>query len=158
LIPEPRNRDSNQRLVVPSLARLGAGLEPLIYFLIRVSAGLFLAMHGAQKLLGWFGGNAAAEAAAFARLELEPAHMFVVVTGTVELGSGLMMMLGLLTRPAAAAASGLLTVATFMLRTQGFDWTRGGYEYAMLWALTCLLVFARGGGSWSVDHAIGIQI
>jgi hypothetical protein len=28
----------------------------------------------------------------------------------------------------------------------------------VLWALTCLLVFARGGESWSVDHAIGIQI
>jgi putative oxidoreductase len=127
-MPELRNLDTNQRLLVPSLARLGAGLEPLIYFLIRVLAGLFLAMHGAQKLFGWCGGNAAAEAAAFARLELEPAHMFVMVSGAVELGAGLMMVLGLLTRPAAAAASGLLTVATFMLRTHGFDWTRGGYE------------------------------
>ena len=62
MIPEPRNLDTNRRLLVPSLARLGAGLEPLIYFLIRVSAGLFLAMHAAQKLFGWFGGNAANEA------------------------------------------------------------------------------------------------
>ena len=58
--------DRNQRLRVQSLSRLGAVLEPLIYFLIRVSAGLFLAMHGAQKLFSWFGGNAAAEAAALA--------------------------------------------------------------------------------------------
>ena len=58
---------------------------------LRLVVGLLFFGHGAQKLFGWFGGNAANEAAAFARLGLEPAHMFVIVSGTVELGAGLMM-------------------------------------------------------------------
>jgi uncharacterized membrane protein YphA (DoxX/SURF4 family) len=123
--PESPHPDVGRGLRVLNSGRFPPTPERLAFFLIRVSAGLFLALHGAQKLFGWFGGDRAAEIAAFSRLKLEPAQVFVVLTGTVELGAGILMMLGLLTRLAAAAAGGLLAMAAFMLRTQGFDWTKG---------------------------------
>jgi uncharacterized membrane protein YphA (DoxX/SURF4 family) len=70
----------------------------------------------------------------------------------VELAAGILMMLGPLTRSAAAAAGALLLMAAFILRTHEFDWTKGGYEYAVLWGLTCLLVLARASGCRSVQH------
>ena len=119
--------------------------------------GLFFALHGAQKLFGWFGGDPAGETAAFARLGLEPAHLFMISSGLVEFGAGLLIAIGLFTRVAAAAATVLLTVAV-LLRANGFDWTHGGFEYSALWATVCVMVLAKGGTSLSVDHAIGIEI
>jgi hypothetical protein len=63
----------------PYSGRLAPKLERLTFFLVRVSAGMFLALQGAQKLLGWYGGGRAAEMAAFSRLKLELAQMFVVL-------------------------------------------------------------------------------
>ena len=133
-----------RRLVFPFLAGIYRAIEPLTYFLVRVLAGVFFALHGAQKLFGWFGGD--------------PAHLFMISSGWVEFGAGLLIAIGLFTRLAAAAATVLLTAAAFLLRGNGFDWTHGGFEYSALWAAVCLLVLAKGGTSLSVDHAIGIEI
>ena len=142
----------------PLLARICRALEALAYYLVRVLAGLFLALHGAQKLLGWFGGNPSAETAAFAALGFEPAHVFMMLNGYVELSTGLALIMGFFTRPAAVVAAIVLAAAAVALRAKGFDCTQGGFEYATLWAAACVLVAARGGGEWSVDHAIGIEI
>jgi putative oxidoreductase len=150
--------NGGRRLLFPFLASIYRAIEPLTYFLVRVLAGLFFALHGAQKLFGWFGGDPAGETAAFARLGLEPAHLFMISSGWVEFGTGLLIAIGLFTRPAAAAATVLLTVAAFLLRANGFDWTHGGFEYSALWAAVCVMVLAKGGTSLSVDHAIGIEI
>jgi putative oxidoreductase len=81
-----------------------------------------------------------------------------VSSGWVEFAAGLLMTIGLLTRPTAAAATILLIVTVFVLWGHGFDWTHGGFEYSALWAAVCPLVCARGGVTLSVDHAIGVEI
>ena len=155
------NRDTSysnegRRLLFPFLASIYRAIEPLTYFLVRVLAGPFFALHGAQKLFGWFGGDPAGETAAFARPGIEPAHLFMISSGWVEFGAGLLIAIGLFTRPAAAAATVLLTVAA-LLRANGFDWTHGGFEYSAPWAAVCVMVLAKGGTYLSVDHAIGIE-
>jgi putative oxidoreductase len=150
--------NDGRRLLFPFLASIYRAIEPLTYFLVRVLAGLFLALHGAQKLFGWFGGDPDGETAAFARLGLEPAHLFMLSSGWVEFGAGLLIAIGLLTRPAAAAATVVLAAAAFLLRANGFDWTHGGFEYSALWAAVCVMILAKGGTILSVDHAIGIEI
>ena len=37
----------------------------------------------------------------------------------------------------------------------GFFWTKGGYEYPLLWAILCAAIAVRGGGALSVDRALG---
>ncbi len=78
--------------------------------------------------------------------------------GCVQFVAGLLLLVGLFIRFAAAAATVLLVVAAFTLRANGFDWTHGGFEYATLWAAACMAIYARGAGALSADHACDIEI
>ena len=145
------------RPIIPALAPLYQGLSGLSYPLIRVAAGLILVPHGAQKLFGWFGGYGLEGTAGFfaQNLGLEPGMFFAVLVGATEFFGGLLLALGLLTRPAAAAVAVLMAVAITVHLPNGFFWTSGGYEYPLLWGLIALAIAFRGGGELSVDRKIG---
>jgi len=124
--------------------------------LIRVVTGLFLMPHGAQKLFGAFGGNPEATANFFRKIGIEPAATMVAAVGVVEFFGGLLLALGLLTRPAAAAIFVMLTVSWVKVHlANGFFWTSGGYEYPVLWSIVVLGFAIRGGGEYSIDRQIG---
>lgn len=125
--------------------------------LIRVSAGLLLMPHGAQKLFGLFGGGGISGTAGFfAQIGIEPAVAAAVLVGLVEFFGGLFLALGLLTRPAALAITVLMAVATFQVHwASGFFWTSGGFEYPLFWGLVALGFVLRGGGQYSLDARIG---
>lgn len=143
--------------IIPALRsiqeRLGAFGEPLI----RVTAGLLLMPHGAQKLFGLFGGGGISGTAGFfAQIGIEPAVLAALAVGLTEFIGGLFLALGLLTRPAALAITVLMAVATFQVHLgNGFFWTSGGYEYPLFWGLIALAFVLRGGGRYSVDARIG---
>ena len=150
------NRTSPERLYIPALAGLYDALSGLAYPLIRVVVGLWLMPHGAQKLFGWFGGNAEGTAGFFAKIGLEPALPLVYAVGIVEFFGGLLLVVGLLTRPAAVAVFVVLFVAVFKVHlANGFFVTGGGYEYAMMWMFLSVAVAIRGGGPLSVDERMG---
>lgn len=135
------------------LYEVGSGL---VYAWIRFFSGLFLMPHGAQKLFGWFGGNIDGTAGFFSKIGLEPALPLAYLVGATEFFGGLLIAIGLLTRPAAVAAAVLLLVAVFQVHLgNGFFWNKGGYEYPLLWAILMIGIFFRGGGELSIDRAIG---
>ena len=135
-------------------------LVPLGYPLIRVAAGAILVPHGAQKLFGWFGGHGLAGTGEYfaGTLGLEPGLLFALLAGLVEFFGGLALVLGLVTRPAAAAVAVFLAVALTFHVPNGFFWTAGGIEYPLLWALVALAIFFRGGDRWSLDARLGLPI
>ena len=144
------------QLIIPALGGIYGALSKYTLPLIRVVTGLFLMPHGAQKLFGMFGGNPDAMAGFFSKIGVEPAATMVTVVGTVEFFGGLLLALGLLTRPAAAAAFVLLLVAVFKVHmANGFFWSSGGYEYPLMWAVLALVFVIRGGGECSIDRKIG---
>ena len=145
------------RRIIPALDGLYGALAPLAWPLVRFMAGLFLMPHGAQKLFGWFGGGGLEGTAGwFAKVGFEPAMPLAVVVGATEFFGGLLVAIGLLTRPAAAAAFILLAVAVFGVHMpNGFFNVKGGYEYPMLWGFLMLAIAFRGGGVLSVDARIG---
>lgn len=146
-------------LYVPALDRLYAAVSGLAWPLVRVVTGLWMMPHGAQKLFGWFGGNPHAVAAFFAKIGLTPALPLTYMTGSVEFFGGLLLVLGLWTRPAAAAAAILMLVAVFKVHiANGFFWTQGGYEYPLMWALLALAILLRGAGPLSLDARIGREL
>jgi putative oxidoreductase len=150
------NQTPTERLFIPALASLYDRLAGLAYPLVRVVAGLWLMPHGAQKLFGWFGGSAEGTAGFFAKIGLEPALPLVYLVGIVEFFGGLLLVVGLLTRPAAVAVFVVLFVATFKVHmANGFFIRGGGYEYAMMWMFLSLAVAFRGGGALSVDARLG---
>lgn len=141
----------------PRLAKLYRPFEEYSWPLVRFAAGLFLVPHGAQKLFGWFGGRGLdATIAGFAKMGFEPGWLTAPLVAGVEFFGGILMAIGLLTRPAALAAMILLLVAAITVHLpNGFFWTKGGYEYPLLWAILCTAIAVRGGGALSVDRALG---
>lgn len=132
-------------------------LAPLSYPLVRIAAGLMLVPHGAQKLFGWFGGHGLTGTAHFfsGSLGLEPGLLFALAAGVIEFFGGLMLALGLLTRPVALVVAAFLAVTIITVHwSNGFFWTAGGFEYSLLWGLVALAVFFRGGGRWSLDASL----
>jgi putative oxidoreductase len=114
-----------------------------VYCIMRLLVGLMLACHGAQKVLGWFPKPGQPPA---------PPDMLMTVGGWIELICGLLIAIGLLTRPAAFLASGMMAVAYFMAHASGgfFPIVNRG-EMAVVYAWLFFFMFFYGPGRFSVD-------
>lgn len=146
-------------LAVPGLGRIYAALSPLTLPLLRVATGLLLMPHGAQKLFGALGGyGLAGTGQFFDSIGYSPGVFWALVVGTVEFFGGLAIALGLATRIAATLAFVVLVNAALFHLPNGPFAGNGGYELALLWAVAALVFAVRGGGSLSVDKALGREI
>ena len=144
------------QLIIPALGGVYGSLSKFTWPAVRIVTGLFLMPHGAQKLFGMFGGNPQAIAGFLSKIGIEPAATMVTVVGSVEFFGGLLLALGLMTRPVAAACCVLLLVAVLQVHlANGFFWSTGGYEYPLMWAILALIFVIRGGGDYSIDQKIG---
>lgn len=151
---------ARDRLVLPSLAPVYAATADLAEAGLRIAAGAFLIPHGAQKLFGWFGGYGLEATGQFFETQLGFANGFLAAlgAGSVETFGGLMLALGLATRPVAAAIAVMLLVAATVHVPNGFFWTAGGWEYPVLWAALAAMFAVRGGGRFALDRVIGREI
>jgi putative oxidoreductase len=143
------------RPIIPFLAPLWAGLTEPAYGLLRLVAGGFLVPHGLWKLFG-ITGSQEEMLAFFSAIGLEPAWTIMILVGVVEVVGGVLIAIGLLTRPAAlATAVTTATAAIYVHLPWGFYVDTGGVEFAALWAIVLLYIGIRGGGALSVDRLIG---
>ncbi len=100
------------------------------------------ACHGAQKLLSMFGGKGGAEG-------------LMMAGGIIELAGGFLIALGLLTRPAAFLASGMMAVGYFMAHApQGPLPIINKGELAVVYCFLFLYIFFRGPGPLALDNLI----
>lgn len=115
---------------------------PQILSMFRFLAGVMFACHGAQKLLGVFGGMPPGV----------PMSWEIWTAGIIELVGGALIAIGLFTRTNAFLASGLMAVAYFKGHAAGgfFPKVNGG-EMAVLYCWTFLYIAAAGPGAWAVD-------
>ena len=123
-------------------------LAPQTYALMRIVFGLMFLSYGLQKL-GMFGGQAVP-------LLTWPFGF----AGLIELTTGTLITLGLLTKPAAFLASGEMAVAYFYIhqlrmmdigQPPGALPVQNGGMAAVLFCFAFLHIASRGGGIWSVD-------
>lgn len=114
---------------------------PEILGATRILFGVMLACHGAQKLLGAFGGVP------------EGTPSFIIwVAGPIELLGGAFIAIGLFTRSAAFLSSGLLAFAYFMAHApKGFWPILNGGELAVIYCWLALYLAANGPGAWAID-------
>jgi putative oxidoreductase len=121
-------------------------LAPGALSLLRIVAGFTYSLHGFQKLFGAFGGVGGKGAVAvFGSLSWW--------AGVLETGGGLLIMLGLFTRPVAFLLSGQMAVAYFMRHApKGFWPILNGGELAALYCFLFLYLAAAGGGPVSLDR------
>lgn len=116
---------------------------PRLLSVLRLMSGLLLLQHGFGKLLHFPAGVVPPTFA----LNSWPGY-----AGIIELICGVLLVLGLLTRPAAFLASGMTAVAYFMVHApQGFYPILNKGELAVLYCFVFLYICAAGPGPWSVD-------
>src|SRR5258708_864222 len=117
--------------------------------LLRLTVGLTIAAHGAQKSFGWFGGPGLDVIGQFfATLGFSPGRRHALMAGLAETGGGLLLALGLLTPVAAAFLFSVMLVAAVTVHIKkGFFSQNGGYEYTLVVGIAAIAVAFTGPGS-----------
>src|ERR671930_190654 len=124
--------------------------------LLRVVAGGTIFAHGAQKLLGWFGGGGGRGTAGFfENIGYRPPVLLAVLAGLGE-GAGLLFAAGFLTPLAALGMTVVMLNAIVVVHwSKGFFNGNGGLEFPLQLATIAIAVTAIGPGRFSLDRAIG---
>ena len=125
--------------------------------ILRFVVGLTLAAHGAQKLLGWFGGYGLDATGQFMEsLGFHPGRRHAALAGLTEAGGGVLLALGLLTPLGAALIASVMLVATITVHLKnGFFASSGGYEYNLVLAAAAVSLAFSGPGALSIDALLG---
>jgi len=120
------------------------GFAPHILSILRILTAATFLTHGTMKLFGW--------PAPFPY----PLNGLLYVAAILEVVGGLLLIVGLFSRPVAFVLSGLMAFAYFLGHASGgfFPVVNGG-EAAMLFCFIFLYIAAAGPGPWSVDAATG---
>lgn len=134
-----------------TLFQSNGGFAALI---LRVTVGIILAAHGAQKLFGWFGGYGLEGTGQWlASIDLEPGYLMALMAGGAEFFGGLALVLGLLTRPAAAVTAFAMLIAIFAVHIgNGLFMANNGYEYALTLFVVTLALAIQGAGRFALDN------
>jgi putative oxidoreductase len=144
---------------IPALGNIYSAVDQYAEPILRIALGAILVPHSMQKLFGAFGGMGfAGNAALFDRIGFAPGIFWGTLVGCTELIGGILLVLGLFTRFAAAAVVIFMIVGVKFTSAKGFFWTQGGSEYALLIGFCALFFLIRGGGVWSLDRAIGREL
>lgn len=144
------------RYFIPGLARGYEALGDFSWALLRVLYGAFYIPHGMQKLFGAWGGNIEGLAKAIdGRMGWHPGVFWAHYIGCLEFFGGILLVLGLLTRPVALLFCGFMFVAAVQFNTQAWWWTQSGREMPLLLLGIALVILIRGGGPYSLDRKFG---
>ena len=117
------------------------------YLLLRLVSGFLLIQAGGLILFGWYGGMPDGQTVALLSQ--------TGVGGVLEFFGGILIMLGLATRPVAVILSGMMAVAYWQFHAPLGRWPiQNNGMPAVLLCFIFLYVAARGAGQWSVDAFI----
>ena len=133
-------------------------VTPLI---LRFTLGIVFFPHGAQKVLGWFGGHGFAGTMGFFTQSMHIPALFAFLAIAAEFAGAIGLILGLLTRVAAFGIASVMVVAIATVHAQnGFfmNWNMNqkgeGFEYHLLALGIAVALMIVGGGKFSVDRLL----
>lgn len=119
---------------------------------LRVILGFLFAAHGWQKVNEW---TIAGTQASFAKMGVPAADVMAPAVAVLELGGGVALILGLLTRVAAALLALEMLGALFLVHAPaGVFAANGGYELVLLLAVASFALALTGAGRLSADRAL----
>jgi len=131
--------------------------------ILRLVLGVIIFAHGAQKMLGWFGGFGFSGTMGFFTGTMHIPAPLAFLAIAAEFFGGLGLILGFLTRIAAFGIAANMVVAIAMVHGAfGFfmNWSgtqKGeGFEYHLLALATTVFLMIRGAGAFSIDRAISV--
>ncbi len=121
-----------------------ASWTPRLLSVLRIIAAFLFIAHGAQKLFGFLAPEGATPPPIFSQMW---------VGGILEFFGGILLLLGLFTRPVAFILSGMMAVAYFQMHVPGGFWPlQNKGELAVLYCFLFLFLSVAGGGAWSFDR------
>ena len=132
--------------------------------IVRLVLGVVFFAHGAQKMLGWFGGYGYAGTMGFFEHSGIPG-VFAFLAIAAEFFGGIGLLVGLLSRVAAfgITCNMLMAIATVHARNGFFmNWTGAqkgeGFEYHLLVLAITFLIMVRGAGAFSLDRLLSPSV
>lgn len=135
-------------------------MKDLALLTLRATTGTLLAGHGAQKLLGWFGGGGLEGTGGFFEsLGLRPGKPWAAAGGVSELGGGTLTALGLGGPIGPLGIIGAMAMATAKVHTVNPIWvTEGGAELPLTNVAIAAALIMAGNGRYSLDNALDIEV
>ncbi|GGC01672.1 oxidoreductase [Marinobacterium zhoushanense] len=130
--------------------------DSLASLALRIPTGIIFAAHGAQKLFGAFGGYGLEGTGQWmASIGLEPGYLMALGAGSAEFFGGILLLLGLLVRPAAAVLAITMLVAILAVHIgNGLFMSNGGYEFGLSLLAVSVALAIQGGGALSIDRKL----
>jgi putative oxidoreductase len=129
--------------------------------IIRIVLGIIMFPHGAQKMLGWFGGYGFNGTMGFLTGTAGLPWIIAFLVITIEFLGAIALIFGFATRVVAVGIISLFAGIIFTSHLQnGFfmNWTGNlkgeGYEYHLLIIGMAIALLVSGAGKWSVDYAL----
>jgi putative oxidoreductase len=145
-----------------ALFKTNDSFAPLI---ARLTLGIVIFPHGAQKALGWFGGYGFSGTMSFFTQQMHIPALFAFIAIAAEFAGSLGLILGLVGRMAALGICGNMVVAILTVHyANGFfmNWNGNqkgeGFEYHLLAIGLALIVIIWGSGKWSFDRLITAKL
>jgi putative oxidoreductase len=128
-------------------------------FLLRTVIGVLFIGHGAQKVLGKFGGyGPEGTGQFFDTIGLKPGKAMALAAGGTEMGGGALLTLGLATPAATASLTSVMAAAVWTVHKDKGVWVSdGGYEYNLVLVAALFALAANGPGALSFDEALDME-
>ena len=146
------NSHDHGKLIIPALSRVYSSLYTSSETLLRLLAGITLTVHGSGKITNPFGAAGMVE-----RLGFYPGEVWSLLLSCTEFFGGILIAIGLLTRPAAFAGMVVLLVTVWfhwVVQGEGFS----GAEKSILWAAIFFFFAIRGANRHSLDAKLGREV
>jgi putative oxidoreductase len=123
---------------------------------LRLIAGVIFSAHGAQKLFAWFGGYGLDGTGQWMEsIGLSPGFIMALLSGSAEFFGGILLIIGLLTRPTAFVLAITMIIAIFSVHiSNGLFISNNGYEFGLALLAISLSLLIQGGGKYSIDAKI----
>jgi putative oxidoreductase len=145
-----------------TLFKTNDGFVPLI---ARLTLGLVMFPHGAQKAIGWFGGYGFSATMNFLTGQLHIPAVFAFLAIAAEFAGSIALIAGFLSRISAFGITVVMLVASLMVHAaNGFfmNWAgtqKGeGFEYHLLAIGLAVVVILSGAGKWSIDRLLARRL
>ena len=121
---------------------------------LRLVAGIIFAAHGSQKLFAWFGGYGLDGTGQWMdSIGLGPGYVMALLAGSSEFFGGLLLILGLFTRPTSVVLAITMLVAIVKVHlVNGLFMANNGYEFALALLAISVALAIHGGGKYSLDQ------
>jgi putative oxidoreductase len=148
------------------VSRLFATRADRAPLLARLALGLVMFPHGAQHVLGWFGGYGFAGTFAWMTGTLGFPAPLAALALVVELLAPMALVLGFAGRLAGLGIFGLMATAATTHAANGFfmNWVGArpagseGFEYHLLAMALAAVVILAGSGAWSIDRLVSRRL